>query len=69
MSFPDYEEDIYIGLILFFVGIVAIIGGVCNLKRIAWGLALTGSIFALFCGGILGILAIIWTAMAKAEFE
>lgn len=64
-----YEEDIAVGAILFMVGIVALIGGMFALRRKVWGLALAGSIFALFCGGILGLLAIIWTAMAKTEFE
>ncbi|MBA7503069.1 hypothetical protein ES706_01675 [subsurface metagenome] len=70
MWFPYYGEDIFIGLILFLVGIGAIIGGICNLGRRAWGLALVGSICALWPGMvILGLLAIIWTAQSKGEFR
>lgn len=58
-----------IGAPLIVVGIVAIIGGVYALKRRVWGLALAGSICALFCGGLLGILAIIFVILGKGEFK
>ena len=55
-----------VGLIL---GIVAIVGGICALRRKVWGLALAGSICALFPWWILGIPAIIFVVMGKGEFE
>ena len=50
-------------------GVIAIVGGVYSLKRRAWGLALAGSICALSGYFILGLLAIIFVAMGKNEFE
>lgn len=54
---------------LLIVGILAIVGGVYALKRAKWGLALTGSIVALFPSWPLGIAAIVFTVLAKNEFE
>ena len=54
---------------LLVVGILPIIGGIYALQRKKWGLALAGSIVAIFCSSIMGILAIIFIAMAKDEFE
>jgi len=54
---------------IIILGIVAIIGGVYALKRSKWGLALAGSICALFGPWILGIPAIIFVIMGKGEFE
>lgn len=55
---------------LIVIGIIAITGGVCALARKAWGMALTGSIFALIGPWfILGILAIIFVSLGKREFE
>ncbi len=52
------------------LGIIAIIGGIYALKRRAWGLALAGSICALFGPwAILGILAIIFVILGKDEFR
>jgi len=60
-----------IGIPWIILGIVAIIGGVYALRRRIWGLALTGSICALFhpLTWFLGIAAIIFVAMGKREFE
>lgn len=59
-----------VGAPLIILGIVAIVGGAYALKRRAWGLALAGSICALFSpAGLLGILAIIFVAMGKSEFQ
>ena len=54
---------------LIIVGTLAIVGGICALRRKNWGLALAGSICALLAGLILGILAIIFVSMGKGEFE
>ena len=51
-------------------GILAIVGGIFALKRQVWGLALTGSICALFGPWvILGLLAIIFVSLGKSEFD
>jgi hypothetical protein len=55
-------------LIVF--GIVAIVGGICALRREVWGLALAGSICALVGPwGLLGLLAIIFVSLGKREFK
>ena len=54
---------------LFIVGILPIIGGIYALQRKTWGLALAGSIVAIFGSSIMGILDTIFIAMAKDEFE
>lgn len=64
-----------VGVIVLILGVIAIVGGVHALKRKSWGLALAGSICAVFCPGpfaiptILGILAIIFVAIGKGEFR
>jgi hypothetical protein len=51
------------------IGILAIIGGVYALRRKVWGLALAGSIAAFFPSWILGLTAIVLTALSKNEFD
>ena len=51
------------------LGIFPLIGGIYALQRKKWGLALTGSIVAIFGSSIMGILATIFIIMAKDEFE
>jgi len=59
-----------IGAPLIILGIIAIVGGSCALRRRLWGLALVGSICALLPPGtLLGILAIIFVSLGKGEFE
>jgi hypothetical protein len=59
-----------IGAPIIVLGIIAIVGGSCALRRRVWGLALAGSICALLGPwAILGILAIIFVSMGKGEFE
>ena len=59
-----------IGAAFIVLGIIAIVGGSCALRRRVWGLALAGSICALLPPGtILGILAIIFVSLGKGEFE
>ena len=57
------------GLFALLVGIMSIIGGIFALIRKAWGAALAGAITALYPFGILGILAIIFVALPKGEFD
>ncbi|MBM3172593.1 MAG: hypothetical protein FJZ85_02560 [Chloroflexi bacterium] len=54
---------------LAIMGILAIVGGIFALQRKGWGLALAGSIVAFFGSWFLGIAAIVFTALAKEEFE
>ena len=59
-----------IGLVfLLIVGILPIIGGIYALQRKKWGLALAGSIVAILGSSVMGILATIFVAMSKDEFE
>ena len=50
------------------LGVLAIVGGVYAIQRKRWGLALTGSICATLLGWLLGIPAIIFTALSQKEF-
>ncbi len=54
---------------LLIMGILAIVGGTYALRRKVWGLALTGSIAAFFPSWLLGVAAIVFTALSKSEFE
>ena len=61
---------IAMGVVLLILGVIAIVGGASAMKRKSWGLALAGSICALFNPvGVLGILAIIFVAIGKSEFR
>jgi hypothetical protein len=68
---PPYLFPIFTALSLPFaiVGILAIVGGIYALQRKIWGLALAGSIAAFFPSWILGLPAIVFTALSKKEFE
>jgi hypothetical protein len=50
-------------------GILAVICGFYTLQRKIWGLALAGSIAAIFPASILGVLATVFTVMSKNEFD
>jgi len=69
--FPGVLSTILIiGLVfILIVGILAIIGGIYALQRKKWGLALAGSIVSIFGSSVMGILATIFVAMSKDEFE
>jgi hypothetical protein len=61
------------GLFVFIIAIVAVVGGVYAIARKVWGLALAGAICALapipLFSTILGILAIVFISLAKNEFR
>ena len=63
---PSLEAGIVIVVLIAIT--VALVGGICALKRRIWGLALAGSICALVGGVIPGILAIIFVSLGKREF-
>jgi hypothetical protein len=56
-----------VGLVAIIISIVAVAGGLCALKRRAWGLALAGSICSIWCW--VGIPAIVFIAFSKQEFS
>lgn len=58
-----------IAIPLIILAIIAIVGGIYALKRRIWGLALAGTICSLFCVWLLGIPAIVFTALGKSHFE
>jgi len=59
-----------IGAPSIILGIIAIVGGSCALRRRVWGLALVGSICAVLPPvTILGVLAIIFVSLGKGEFR
>ena len=72
-TIPGFPAELLplIGVPGIILGIVAIVGGIYALRRRVWGLALAGAICAFLApaGFILGILAIIFVAMGKREFE
>ena len=68
---PGVLSSILIMGVVFIVliGILSLVGGIYAIQRKKWGLALAGSIAAIFGSSIIGILATIFTAMSKDEFE
>ena len=50
-------------------GILALVGGIFAVRKKLWGLALAGAIAGLLTSFPIGIVAVIFTAMAKPEFE
>ena len=71
-AFPQAFSSAFIGItIWFFVfGGVAVVGGIHALVRKRWGLSLAGGICALLTPSfIFGLLAVIFVAIRKKEFE
>jgi hypothetical protein len=78
-SLPDPELHILnviplalfgpLALLCFVAGVVAIAGGIAAFKRRRWGLALAGSIAAIFGFFPVGIAAVIFTILAEPEFR
>ena len=65
---PGAVLDAVTGLLIA-LGIVAILGGVCALRRKIWGLALAGSLCSFIFLFPLGIPAIVFIALGKGEFK
>jgi hypothetical protein len=57
------------GVFFILVGILALIGGIFAVRRKVWGLALAGAIASVMTFFPVGIVSIIFTSMAKPEFE
>jgi len=51
------------------IGVLGILGGVYAVQRRRWGLSLAGAIACIFSSFILGVLATIFLAMSKNEFD
>lgn len=58
-----------LAVLCFFIGVLAVIGGIAAIRRRRYWLALVGSIAALFSFFPIGIPAIVLTVMAEREFE
>lgn len=58
-----------LALLCFLGGLLAIVGGIAAFNRRRWGLAVAGSIAAVFGFFPLGIAAIIFTILAEPEFR
>lgn len=58
-----------IGIPMFFCGVVALIGGIFALQKKYWGVALAGAIAAFFPVWVIGLLAVIFTATSRDEFN
>jgi hypothetical protein len=75
VGIPEISPAVILALLsaiaipLIIAGILAIVGGIYALQRKMWGLALAGSIAAFFPSWLLGMAAIIFTALSKNEFE
>ena len=54
---------------LIIINTMAIIGGIYALKRRGWALSLAGAICAILPAQILGIIAIVFIAISKREFD
>ena len=60
---------VIVAIVTLITGVLPLIGGIYSLQRKRWSLALAGSIAAIIGTTILGILSVIFIAMAKNEFE
>jgi hypothetical protein len=61
-----------IGLIaipLLCLNILAIVGGIYAIRRKGWGLALAGAICSIFPSQVLGVLAVVFIAISRKEFD
>ena len=54
---------------LVIISALAIVGGICALRRKHWALALTGAIVVIWPTVVLGIAAVVLNIMARDEFE
>jgi hypothetical protein len=58
-----------LAILCFLGGLLAIAGGIAAFNRRRWGLALAGSIAAVFGFFPLGVAAVIFTILAEPEFH
>jgi hypothetical protein len=58
-----------LAILCFASGLVAVAGGIAAFNRRSWGLALAGSIAAVFGFFPVGIAAVVFTILAESEFR
>jgi hypothetical protein len=58
-----------IGGFVLIIGIMALIGGIFAVRRKVWGLALAGAIASVMTFFPVGVVAVVFTSMAKPEFD
>ena len=51
------------------LGILALVGGIYALRRKKWGVALAGAVAAALPFSLLGIAALVFTALSREEFD
>jgi hypothetical protein len=68
---PSFVQTVLIivAVILIILTVLPLIGGIYAIQRKKLGLALTGSVFAIFGSVFFGIAATILLALARDEFE
>jgi hypothetical protein len=72
LSEHDYEflaGALFLMAVAAILGILAIVGGICALRRKRWGWALAGAVGGVLPFFPLGIASLILTVMARDEFE
>jgi hypothetical protein len=60
---------IILAILLAVSSSLPLIGGIYAVQRKSWGLALAGSIVAIFSGALLGTISTVLVALSKKEFE
>jgi VIT1/CCC1 family predicted Fe2+/Mn2+ transporter len=67
----SFLDPIFLTVAILFavIGILGLMGGISALRRKTWGLALAGSIASIFPCVLLGIAAVILTALSRDEFS
>ena len=71
-EFPFFIfQAIYLvwGIVILVLSILAIIGGIFSLQRKHWGMALTGAIASILTFLPAGIVAVIFVALYKQDFD
>jgi uncharacterized membrane protein len=70
-QFSNIISVIYgvMGGFVLIIGILALIGGIFAVRRKVWGLALAGAIASVMTFFPVGIVSIVFTSMAKPEFD
>jgi hypothetical protein len=64
-------HSIYVSIVLsiFISGIIALVGGICAIRRKIWGMALAGSIASMYLITVVGLVSVILTGLSHDEFE
>jgi hypothetical protein len=58
-----------LGVLMFILGVLAVVGGVYTLQRKNFGLSLAGAIAALLPFNLLGLASVILVALSRKEIE